>query len=662
MQSTTTSDPSNTVSDRQTSFEYKTGSRIEAQRDYVEVTTTRTSMASRIGAQDEVLSKKAYAPGSTSETRQSALRNRSRSFSPSQDQGARLQPQPEPSRYPDYQQRRSPSPSVVDPALQQQETHASQHQRTNGSLARPSAAETRLQGSNVGKPYLSNVSSACAVWETQIQEHEKTHSSTLRHSSSGRSPLCADVAPSRPDDPGESGVKADKVPSPSYTFPPNPPPDLKRTTSNTQSVSFSQTSSSVALSHTAAHRELTSKGKKRKRLAKACSACHKNKRRCDGFAPCSNCEFSSRRCVYLNAKGEVIPPPKTREGSVSGISGAVLYDMETSDTHSISHKLTERSSVAGLATPRSERSHRPLDVDTFKRPLPPASFGGHSDARSRDLRRESQGTMSSVYSERPAPLVVPAPPLPVNPAVASLEFAHRQSDLPRRESLIDEIAEPAAGPSGGLYTTTNRRPSRPSLSYPLQPRSSLLQAAGRTGSLENLSLNAKLRAVERQAAFVEELIHAFFARLHPYQLMFHQPTFQYRRYLNLVPLPLLYMMYALAIRFIDPVTLHDALVAEHATPSEIDLPLFLAGEVFVDEAKQAIQTWLKQKSASMRRASWSTSSLQTWEDLEMTMAVTLCGFYEKAMTRMSDAAQHFGMSCLTSLCLDVSEVPNDRLF
>lgn len=34
--------------------------------------------------------------------------------------------------------------------------------------------------------------------------------------------------------------------------------------------------------------DLTSKGRKRKRLAKACSACHKNKRRCDGFAPCSN--------------------------------------------------------------------------------------------------------------------------------------------------------------------------------------------------------------------------------------------------------------------------------------------------------------------------------------------------------------------------------------
>lgn len=61
--------------------------------------------------------------------------------------------------------------------------------------------------------------------------------------------------------------------------------------------------------------ELTTKGRKRKRLAKACSACHKNKRRCDGFAPCSNCEFSARPCIYLNAQGEQIPPPRTRDTS-----------------------------------------------------------------------------------------------------------------------------------------------------------------------------------------------------------------------------------------------------------------------------------------------------------------------------------------------------------
>ena len=39
-------------------------------------------------------------------------------------------------------------------------------------------------------------------------------------------------------------------------------------------------------------------GRKRKRLQKACVACHKAKRRCDGGLPCSNCDFSGRTCCY----------------------------------------------------------------------------------------------------------------------------------------------------------------------------------------------------------------------------------------------------------------------------------------------------------------------------------------------------------------------------
>lgn len=588
--------------------------------------------------------RKGYASASAIGSRSLAPRNRSRSFSP-------LQRQDEPGRqYQTLNRRQSVSPSNLDPvvigddrrrATRLSDGHISQ-QPLSSTRHSGEPPGSRQQGRSATRPYLSNLSSACVVWESEIQEHGKSHSTTVRRTETAGDSPDPDIA-RRSDSLRETGMHSDKVPSPSYAFPANPP-DLKRTTSNNQSVSFSQTSSSVALSHTATSLELTSKGKKRKRLAKACSACHKNKRRCDGFAPCSNCEFSSRQCVYLNAKGEVIPPPKTREGSVSGASGAVGFDREASDVLSISHKHTERSSVAGFVTPRSERSLKPLDADTFKRPLPPGSFGGHSDARSRDLRRMSQGTMSSVYSERLAPHVI-VPPIHVDP-VPPPEFANRPGDLPLRESAMDGMPDNITGPSSGLQMGPARRFSRPSFSYTSQPRSSLLQVVDRTTQPEKLPLNAKLRAVERQAAFVEELIHAFFARLHPYQLMFHQPTFQYRRYLNLIPSALLNMMYALAIRFIDPVTLHDALVAEHATSAEIDLPLFLAGEVFVHEARQAIDAWLKQKSATMRRASWSTNSLPTWEDLEMAMAITLYGFYEKAMTKMSDAAQYFGRSCI----------------
>ncbi|KAJ7066738.1 fungal-specific transcription factor domain-containing protein [Mycena amicta] len=54
------------------------------------------------------------------------------------------------------------------------------------------------------------------------------------------------------------------------------------------------------------------KGPKRKRLAKACSACHKSKRRCDGNlrSPCSNCFFSSKPCQYVDASGRPVAAPK----------------------------------------------------------------------------------------------------------------------------------------------------------------------------------------------------------------------------------------------------------------------------------------------------------------------------------------------------------------
>ncbi|PCH44218.1 hypothetical protein WOLCODRAFT_138836 [Wolfiporia cocos MD-104 SS10] len=52
------------------------------------------------------------------------------------------------------------------------------------------------------------------------------------------------------------------------------------------------------------------KGTKRKRLSKACDACHKSKRRCDGTAPCSNCYFASKKCTYTDSSGRPVPAPR----------------------------------------------------------------------------------------------------------------------------------------------------------------------------------------------------------------------------------------------------------------------------------------------------------------------------------------------------------------
>ncbi|KAJ7672660.1 fungal-specific transcription factor domain-containing protein [Mycena rosella] len=60
-----------------------------------------------------------------------------------------------------------------------------------------------------------------------------------------------------------------------------------------------------------------SKGPKRKRLAKACNACHKSKRRCDGTAPCSNCYFASKPCHYTDASGRPVAAPHTGKPDAS---------------------------------------------------------------------------------------------------------------------------------------------------------------------------------------------------------------------------------------------------------------------------------------------------------------------------------------------------------
>lgn len=78
-------------------------------------------------------------------------------------------------------------------------------------------------------------------------------------------------------------------------------------------------------------------GRKRKRLQKACVACHKAKRRCDGGLPCSNCDFSGRTCCYSGANGKMVLPTArvSNEGGqpAAGVSpgahpGATLHPTE----------------------------------------------------------------------------------------------------------------------------------------------------------------------------------------------------------------------------------------------------------------------------------------------------------------------------------------------
>ncbi|KAG0709258.1 hypothetical protein DFH29DRAFT_887375 [Suillus ampliporus] len=82
--------------------------------------------------------------------------------------------------------------------------------------------------------------------------------------------------------------------------PPNqPPPDGSRFLVDSSQDS-DRTDSNIAFM----------KGPKRKRLAKACDACHKSKRRCDG----TGTYFASKKCTYTDASGRPVPAPRPRKG------------------------------------------------------------------------------------------------------------------------------------------------------------------------------------------------------------------------------------------------------------------------------------------------------------------------------------------------------------
>ncbi|CBQ68811.1 conserved hypothetical protein [Sporisorium reilianum SRZ2] len=66
-------------------------------------------------------------------------------------------------------------------------------------------------------------------------------------------------------------------------------------------------------------------GRKRKRLQKACVACHKAKRRCDGGLPCSNCDFSGRTCCYSDANGKMFIPTARVSNEAGQPSGAAAH-------------------------------------------------------------------------------------------------------------------------------------------------------------------------------------------------------------------------------------------------------------------------------------------------------------------------------------------------
>lgn len=123
----------------------------------------------------------------------------------------------------------------------------------------------------------------------------------------------------------------------------------------------------------------------------------KNKRRCDGFAPCSNCEFSSRPCLYINAQGEVIPPPRTRdavvkkEGSVSAHSGGLSKgNGKPLPEGSSGHGSPERNDNVPLPPPHDRTPRKESSSNGDKADKEPRGFVDPLEAVDRDTTLSSE--------------------------------------------------------------------------------------------------------------------------------------------------------------------------------------------------------------------------------------------------------------------------------
>ena len=141
------------------------------------------------------------------------------------------------------------------------------------SSSQPIAGPSR-SGNSTGQPINPPVSTNGAF-------HAETRPDMLRYLSGYSAASTSDMrTPHTPGLPSNDYARGD---SKGYPFTSKRPEMTPRDSHS----SFSSRNGAPSSTHPF-HLELTTKGRKRKRLAKACSACHKNKRRCDGFAPCSN--------------------------------------------------------------------------------------------------------------------------------------------------------------------------------------------------------------------------------------------------------------------------------------------------------------------------------------------------------------------------------------
>ncbi|CAE6382396.1 unnamed protein product [Rhizoctonia solani] len=246
---------------------------------------------------------------------------------------------------------------------------------------------------------------------------------------------------------------------------------------------------------------------KRKRLSKACDSCHKSKRRCDGTSPCANCDFAGKQCIYTDANGRVVPPPRNREqeddhhptNRPRRHSVSVAHLM----THGQHHAPDDRTAPSYVMSPPSpipqlgDHPHRPV-------PIP----GHHHHIRP---------------DQPPRPFATP-----VNPPTWDYYAYYRrepesEDDIRRSRRRYGSFPPPDPA-ERGLYPGLNI----------VSPRTGIGRLSGDKG------------AFDIEPYLAKELVNLFFSNQHPANLMFHRPTFMLALSKGQVPMPLLNGIFALA--------------------------------------------------------------------------------------------------------------------
>lgn len=315
-------------------------------------------------------------------------------------------------------------------------------------------------------------------------------------------------------------------------------------------------------------------------------------------------EFSSRECVYVNSLGEAIPPPRTREGSI-------LANGQQPDEH------TDVEMEDSSPVPR-----RPSDIQDPAVPKPPPS-----GPRPSWFSMGRPAAIEHNAAAAPSPLS-----RPLHPPAAEVRDANASSVSPHwgghpvgpgglNSNINDNFAENPPMPSTS-EDTSHGRPSE-SVLYEERERE-------KRWRLKVVDL------VLGDDALVEELLHIFLTKVPPYNMMFHQATFTYRRFTGESVPCLVYIMLAIAVRFLE----HPLLVpyAADRRKDSKPFPCHLKGEPFADKAKTEVELWVRSHAdiATLgRRAS-------AWERTEWAMAMFLIKEYETCMGRARIALFHQG--------------------